>query len=216
MASVESPSDSLPGFARLAAIHYFSWFAIPIMLPWALIATHVYETRRADGLPDQIEVGDSSPSGATIRGMSWYVFGIRAHFFAKIYKDSQKQTVQRFLLLIGIPTFGVVMGHNLIKQTSAVRSSQISSQHGQLGSPTSPLRSWSPVLPVLRSLSSSCLSSVFHFHPDEPSRQRSVEMAKKRDELTRWRKPTGSPNRTTGESNAPDGFRHPRRCAGSI
>ena len=101
---------------RLLLLGLISWFAIIVMLPWALAMTHVYDKQRQSGLTDPFETEGNRPSSWVIRGLMLLTFGWRAPLFVKVYNVSQRwRPAKMVLTAIGIPLFGIVVGHHLLR-----------------------------------------------------------------------------------------------------
>lgn len=109
------PQGMAANVVRLVLLGFISWFTIIVMLPWAFAMTHVYHQQRQKGLADPFETKGNRPSSWIIRALTVLTFGWRAPLFVKAYNACQRwRPVKMVLTVVGVPLFGIVVGHHLL------------------------------------------------------------------------------------------------------
>jgi hypothetical protein len=105
------------------------WIGLAVMLPWALLATVVYENRRGAGLPDVVAPPARSETGNKRR---WFAYGLKAWLFigwqpiayarisGPLLRRSQGCAAARAgrftALAFGLVFFGVTPAHHLLRK----------------------------------------------------------------------------------------------------
>lgn len=103
------------------------WVGLAVMIPWALAATVVYESRRKAGLPDVIEPPARRPAGNKLRWLAyavkaWLFIGWQPIVYARITgpllrrrRGCRATRAGRYLALgFGLVFFGVTPAHHLL------------------------------------------------------------------------------------------------------